>query len=1460
MSITLSGLASDRELLENAVNATPALLDTTLVLSAVIGGIPAPSLGSATLRVSGLLAEDRVAVQNQGAGPGQVGVAGGVVSVGGVPVGSVAGGSGGDLVVSFGAFGPVAPATIERVAEALTYQTLSNTPDAARVLTISVASPGFTTGRGDVKVTVVAQNDAPAITSGGSVVAAENIAASTPVYVAAATDPDGDTLTWSLSGTDAALFDINGLGQVFFRSSPDFERPADSDRDNRYRFDVVASDGTTTTQRPVQVRVTDVIETASLTDLATSLDIAESAAQAAGGVTLDADVTFRQGQRLDGLILTAAVSPAESGETLAIRAGGAGPGGIALLGDDVLFDGVVIGRLDPSTPTALSVRLGAGATEAAVEALIEALTLRADDDTPAAIRTVTLDLLNGTVSQFGGPRAIAVTITPENDAPVVPPTLAASFAEGATGTVATVVASDADGPGGLSFTLAGPDAARFQLTVLGGEGTAVLRFVARPDFEVPADADGDNIYRVTLNTSDGVATSATDIAITVTDVAERSLLTGLARAVTFSEAQVNGGLRRLDADVLFRLGDGLDGATLTVTGLLPEDVVGVIGGPNATPGQIGVEADNITYGGVWIGTKSGGAGTPLVVTLRATATAAAVEALIEALGFSTASDTPAEHRTLRLSLVEADGSSAAPNRLPGFTPIEAPVMVNTDVFGLGSSRGLSLFDIDGDGRSEALVGRITGSVDAVDAFRFAGAFDPQPLLPEENPFAGLTVTLPGFDPVRPPGLSLTFGDIDGDGVGDVVGGFFSLGVLAWRGVPGGFEELLGADNPFAGATTGTNPRPAFADWDGDGDQDLAIGQADGTIVAFERQAGGWLQLTGAANPFGAIDVGRNAGIGFLDIMGDTRPELLAGSVRDGASAPSYTLFHNGPGGFLEVPADSNPFEGLMVARDFAFGDLDGDGRADMLVAPGDALLYAYRNALPLHEIALRVIAVDDAPAGPRTIALAAAPENAPRLITEAELLAGWSDPEGAVLRTANLAVLTSAGGIVARNADGSWTFTPPPDDETEVVFAYDITDGANTVTATATLDLLYANTAPTGSVTIAPGSRTGSFVAAAALTDPDGLGAIAWQWQRSFFGSAWEDVAGATDAAFTPPTDRAPGGGGYYVYRAVATYTDGRGTVETVAASNSAHVGSRESDVFVISNPADLLFDPAAGDFDLLYTSLPSFVLPARFEALLLDSFAAPPNGLNFTGNSLDNQLYGGDLADTLAGGAGNDLLVGLGGGDRLVGGTGNDTYVEVDAADTVVEGAGGGIDQIITTLATYTLGANFEQLAFSTTLLARLTFTGNTLDNTIFGASLADLLAGGIGNDTLHGNADRDTLTGGAGQDLLFGGGGSDLFRFTAIGDSLPEAPDTIADFSFAIAEFDRVALNAIDAVAGGADDAFTYLGADPFTGTAGELRVVESGLGVYVASGDVTGDGIADFAITIQATTTPVAAWFVM
>ncbi|MBW8726684.1 MAG: hypothetical protein JF625_16230 [Inquilinus limosus] len=155
----------------------------------------------------------------------------------------------------------------------------------------------------------------------------------------------------------------------------------------------------------------------------------------------------------------------------------------------------------------------------------------------------------------------------------------------------------------------------------------------------------------------------------------------------------------------------------------------------------------------------------------------------------------------------------------------------------------------------------------------------------------------------------------------------------------------------------------------------------------------------------------------------------------------------------------------------------------------------------------------------------------------------------------------------------------------------------------------------------------------------------------------------------------------------------------------------------------------------------------------------------------------------------------------------------------------------------------------------------GDTLADieTVYGSNVGDTLVGNAAANTLAGNAGDDVLRGGAGKDVLGGGAGADHFVYAAVADSaVGNAADVIADFSHAQA--DRIDLTSIDANTGMANDqAFGFIGSAAFSHHAGELRAVVSGSQTTV-SGDVNGDGVADFSIVLTGAITLQAVDFLL
>lgn len=288
----------------------------------------------------------------------------------------------------------------------------------------------------------------------------------------------------------------------------------------------------------------------------------------------------------------------------------------------------------------------------------------------------------------------------------------------------------------------------------------------------------------------------------------------------------------------------------------------------------------------------------------------------------------------------------------------------------------------------------------------------------------------------------------------------------------------------------------------------------------------------------------------------------------------------------------------------------------------------------------------------------------------------------------------------------------------------------------------------------------------------------------------------------------------------------------------------------------------------------------------------------NLNGSNYNDNLTGNAGSNKLRGGLGNDVLNGGAGADNMVGGDGSDTYY-IDhlgdlASETNADASIGGIDSVLSYLASHTLGTNIEHgriLASGTANLA-----GNTLGNVLTAGSGNNILNGGGGidaasyayatsavtvslantsaqitggsgsdallsienlvgsnyNDTLTGNAannklnggaGNDRLIGGAGKDVLVGGSGNDIFAFSSLSDTglTSDSWDVINDF---VRGTDKIDLSKLDAnTATSGDNTFNMIidGTAAFT-AARQLKVFNG-----VLYGNTDGDSDAEFAIQL-------------
>ncbi len=72
-----------------------------------------------------------------------------------------------------------------------------------------------------------------------------------------ASDAEGNSLTYSVSGNDGSKMSISSSGVVSFNEAPDYENPADANGDNIYSFNVSVSDGNLSSSEGFTITITN---------------------------------------------------------------------------------------------------------------------------------------------------------------------------------------------------------------------------------------------------------------------------------------------------------------------------------------------------------------------------------------------------------------------------------------------------------------------------------------------------------------------------------------------------------------------------------------------------------------------------------------------------------------------------------------------------------------------------------------------------------------------------------------------------------------------------------------------------------------------------------------------------------------------------------------------------------------------------------------------------------------------------------------------------------------------------------------------------------------------------------------------------------------------------------------------------------------------------------------------------
>ncbi|MCT7967673.1 DUF4347 domain-containing protein [Laspinema sp. D1] len=217
------------------------------------------------------------------------------------------------------------------------------------------------------------------------------------------------------------------------------------------------------------------------------------------------------------------------------------------------------------------------------------------------------------------------------------------------------------------------------------------------------------------------------------------------------------------------------------------------------------------------------------------------------------------------------------------------------------------------------------------------------------------------------------------------------------------------------------------------------------------------------------------------------------------------------------------------------------------------------------------------------------------------------------------------------------------------------------------------------------------------------------------------------------------------------TASDGTATVETELTVNVL------SEPAIISGPWGPIGPPTFAAYLRKNPNSQAVALP-DLTAICHGETAYPgPNVTEITidGSETDDNLTGGDRAETFNGFGGNDFLQGLSGNDNLLGSEGNDLIHGNPGNDYIEGGNGNDVihagkdDDVI-------LGGEGDDELYGN--LGNDVILGGNGNDFANGNQGNDWVDGGDGNDILHGGKDDDTLKGGNGTDILFGDLGNDL------------------------------------------------------------------------------------------------------
>ena len=247
------------------------------------------------------------------------------------------------------------------------------------------------------------------------------------------------------------------------------------------------------------------------------------------------------------------------------------------------------------------------------------------------------------------------------------------------------------------------------------------------------------------------------------------------------------------------------------------------------------------------------------------------------------------------------------------------------VLAVGGNPAPALEDLDEDGVVDLIVGtHQEGEGGRLAHFANTGTItEPVWILQTDN-YVGIAEA--GGDGIRP-----AFVDLDGDGDRDMLAGL--SGSVVWYergGTVGNPTWTRNANDPIGYGSGSSGTSPTVGDWDGDGDEDLIIGEHWGSLRFFRDNGSSWAEET-LNFPF---DLGGDSAPALADWNGDGTLDMLVGqahgTLRRYVNQGDATRADWGPAeDLLTLPWTNHPHPYP------AFADIDADGDTDIFVGEGN---------------------------------------------------------------------------------------------------------------------------------------------------------------------------------------------------------------------------------------------------------------------------------------------------------------------------------------------------------------------------------------------------------------------------------------------------------------------------------------------------------------------------------------------